>query len=460
MYRSFAAAFRGHRALVEGMTIKRTMADYTKWSKERLIERIRELEVKDGGDRKRREISGVDGVMDGKAGISIDGNAVVAHEHFQMPPKKPRKTIDFSKYQSRLIALKFAYLGWDYQGLAVQGLPTERPTVEEKIIKALVQVRLVKSSDPTQFQFSRCGRTDKGVSAMNQVITLQVRSKLSEEELQDPANDSKELDYIKMLNHVLPSDIRFHAICLRPPEGFDARFSCIWRQYKYIFNGEGVDIERMREAAEYFVGQHDFRNFCKVDGSKQLTSFTREVFSVSIHELEEEPGFYVFNLKGSAFLWHQVRCMMAVLLTVGQGYEKPEIVTGLMDIERFPGRPAYKLAHDIPLILYDCGYDEKTVKWTAGPERQYVSHLGLNGMANDYKIKAVVMEYMEKVVKGSLPEKADKIVIHLGDGMGQISGRYIPYDEKQKLDAPEMANKRWRDRKERRKVSKLSEESL
>ncbi|QPG74404.1 hypothetical protein FOA43_001732 [Brettanomyces nanus] len=394
------------------------MTDYSGWSRESLIKRIHELERDHPEDIRKRK-------------------------------RREQRDIDFSKYRTRLIGLKFAYLGWDYQGLAIQGLPTELPTVEEKIVEALQQVRLVKSCDTSEFEFSRCGRTDKGVSAMNQVISLKVRSNLTEEELADPANDAKELDYIKMLNHVLPPDIRFHAICLRPPVGFDARFSCKWRQYKYIFNGEALDIDKMKHAAQFFMGQHDFRNFCKIDGSKQLVNFTREVFNVSIHELDDEPGYYVLNLTGSAFLWHQVRCMMAVLFTIGQGLESWEMVPRLMDIKVFPGRPAYKLAHDIPLILYDCGYDEKTVEWTSGPTRKYVSHTGLNGVVNDYKIKAVVTEYLEKVVKKSIPEKMDKVIVKLGDGMGQVMRRFIPYDEKQKLEIPDVANARWRARKKR-----------
>ncbi|EIF45229.1 putative trna pseudouridine synthase [Brettanomyces bruxellensis AWRI1499] len=431
---------------------KRAFSDYSGWNKDQLIERIKLLEDSQGL------------YINNEANFDRAQKRVHESAKERREAKKIRKInkqrgIDFSKYETRHIALKFSYLGWDYQGLALQGLPTDRPTVEEVIIKALQQVRLVQSANPADFLFSRCGRTDRGVSAMNQVISLRVRSRLTKEQLKDPANDNLELDYIKMLNHVLPADIRFHAICVRPPKGFDARFSCQWRQYKYIFNSKGLDIDRMRKAAQMFVGQHDFRNFCKVDGSKQLKNFTREVYSTAIESLEQEPGFSVFDLKGSAFLWHQVRYMVAVLLTIGQKLEEPTIVKDLLNINMYPCRPAYKLAHDIPLILYDCGYDPQTVKWTAGPSRKYVSQLALDGLTNNYKVKSIVVEYMQKIVECNIPQKMDKTIVNLGDGAGQVCCKFIHYDKRQKVEPPEVTNAKWLNRKMKHVQCEMEEDS-
>ena len=63
---------------------------------------------------------------------------------------------------------------------------------------------------------------------------------------------------------------------------------------------------------------------------------------------------YTFNLHGSAFLWHQVRHMVAILFLVGQGLEKPSIVRELLDVEKNPRRPTYEMATDTPLVLWDC----------------------------------------------------------------------------------------------------------
>ncbi|ODQ64774.1 tRNA pseudouridine synthase, partial [Nadsonia fulvescens var. elongata DSM 6958] len=310
---------------------------YDSWRKEDLIKRLTDLENGGTGE-------------------------------FLKKVKKVRK-MDFSKYTTRHVALKFAYLGWNYNGLAIQGEPTRLPTIESVILEALTKCCLIEG-DFHKCEFSRCGRTDKGVSAMSQIISIKVRSKLTPEQQEDPDFDLRELDYINILNSLLPDDIRVYSVALRLPKGFDARFSCTHRDYRYFFPGQGLDIDAMREAASYYLGLNDFRNFCKVDVSKQITNFCRTILKSEIHCLDgrDNPSTektYYYELRGSAFLWHQVRSMMAILFLVGQGYEKPTIVKDLLNVEKFPCRPLYQMASEIPLVLYDCGYPEmewKTVK--------------------------------------------------------------------------------------------------
>jgi tRNA pseudouridine38/39 synthase len=79
--------------------------------------------------------------------------------------------------------------------------------------------------------YTRCGRTDKGVSALANVCSLVVRQlKLN--------------DYCMRINACLPQDIRILAYAEIPPH-FDARFSCIFREYKYFFFKQNMDIEKI-----------------------------------------------------------------------------------------------------------------------------------------------------------------------------------------------------------------------
>ncbi|ODV82637.1 hypothetical protein CANARDRAFT_30678 [[Candida] arabinofermentans NRRL YB-2248] len=397
--------------------------NYSQWSKDSLIRRIRELE-------------GINTTPDDNSNAKTESTRIQA-------PKKQKK-FDFSKYSTRHIALRFSYLGWNYQGLAIQSDETDLPTVEYEIIKGLNKIKLVDSLVPQDFNFSRCGRTDRGVSAMNQVISLRVRSNLTAEELNDPTNDIKELDYVRSLNQVLPPDIRFHSVCLRPPPDFDARFSCKFRHYKYIFNGEGLNVSKMREAASYYLGENDFRNFCKIDASKQITNYKRTILKADILELKEKEGFYVFDLKGTAFLWHQVRCMVAVLFAAGQGLEEPTIVKRLLDIHEFPSRPVYHMAHDIPLVLYDCGFDENEVQWVSGPATRNMNHhRELDGLCSDYQIKSLMSGMMKDIVESNSPVKFDKVVMKIGDGMGKTVNKYIPFEKRNRLETAEETNSKW-----------------
>jgi tRNA pseudouridine38/39 synthase len=440
--------------------------DYSTWSPEDLIQRVTHLEL-----QLRKQ------------------NLAYQNPTAQSTPKKPPKPFDPSKYTTRLVALKFAYLGTGYNGFEHHvGNRTPLPTIEEEIWKALVKCRLIfppslKGLDlegaraegllgdeeqgngegdmvgmvekvPVDWegcQYSKCGRTDKGVSAFGQVIGVRLRSSkpvprrkevlpiqeddnypvveglraldvngnektaeelpppLPEEESDDPASTwdqvKDELSYIPLLNKVLPPTIRILAWCPTPPPTFDARFSCKERQYRYFFtspaflpspgpsgiqrNGqrEGwLDIEAMEEAASYLVGSHDFRNFCKVDPSKQMDSFIRRITATSIDKIQDseapafvrndafafisataspatlgellpgsnKAGLYAFTVRGSAFLWHQVRCMIGILFLIGQGLESPLLVKQLLDADSNPRKPKYEMASDKPLVLWDC----------------------------------------------------------------------------------------------------------
>jgi tRNA pseudouridine38/39 synthase len=407
--------------------------DYTTWTPSALQKRITDLETQ---------------LRENRITPLVDPSTA-------QPPKKKQKQdrpFDSSRYNTRHIALKFAYLGQRYNGFEHHtGNKTPLPTIEEELWKALTKTRLIFPSrqglkegeiDWEGTEYSKCGRTDRGVSAFGQVIGIRVRSsqpmpkekpaqqedngdamqgiegnvkeaevKKEEEEQKKPEkvwdHIRDELPYIQLLNRVLPEDIRMLAWCPTPPTDFNARFNCRERRYRYFFTSpafapvpgdaglmttatgktlrEGyLDIEAMRDAAKRYEGLHDFRNFCKVDPAKQITNFERRIFKASIEEVDVSqtpagfishpafaqgvdgenktgvsgdlsiPKIYTFDVNGSAFLWHQVRHLVAVLFLVGQGFEPPSIISDLLDMEKYPTRPKYEMATDAPLVLWDC----------------------------------------------------------------------------------------------------------
>lgn len=492
------------------------------------------------------------------------------------PPKRANKSSPFdpSKYATRHIALKFAYLGARYNGFEHHiGNTTPLPTIESELWKALVKTKLIFPEsligngegivgDWSGCQYSKCGRTDRGVSAFGQVIGVRVRSgravvtlkaegedgsmengaELSkdviateEERPFDPIKD--ELPYIALLNRVLPPDIRMLAWCPNPPSNFDSRFSCKERKYRYFFTSPAflplpgvhglsksgsreawLDIPAMQEAASYLVGTHDFRNFCKVDPSKQLTSFTRRITDAKIElativpspdfvarsevlglgekdELAapEEMKLYSFTVQGSAFLWHQVRCMVAVMFLVGQGLEKASVVKDLLDVETNSRKPQYEMASDQPLVLWDTmfsispekgkfdvgekpqgyvdrGGGEDELEWVyaadSGPGASNQAKWGPLGVMSDLwkswrkvKMDEILASQLLDLValQGSMdssklslkplkPGKENQRVFE-GHDSAVPRGKYIPIMEKQKMDPVEVINARWAARK-------------
>lgn len=293
--------------------------------------------------------------------------------------RKAKRAFDFSAHGQRHVALKIAYLGWGYQGFASQ--ENTNNTIEEKLFEALTKTRLIESRQTSNYH--RCGRTDKGVSAFGQVISLDLRSHFpkgrhSEDfNLKDEVNDdAKEIRYTHILNRVLPPDIRVLAWAPVEPS-FSARFSCLERTYRYFFPRADLDIVTMNCAAQKYVGTHDFRNLCKMDVANGVINFQRTILSAQVQLVGQSPAedrwqepfqLCQFEVTGQAFLYHQVRCMMAILFLIGQGMEKPEIIDELLNIEKNPQKPQYSMAVEFPLVLYDCKFEN--IKWLYDQEVQ------------------------------------------------------------------------------------------
>lgn len=464
-------------------------------------------------------------------------------------PKLRHKTFHFATHSKRKIALKFCYSGWEYGGLAFQNMKTALPTVEGVLFEALVKARLI---DPEEgFEgcgWEKCGRTDRGVSAAGQVISLWIRSALEsgpgdenagledakdiapnpnrgassslkaeetsysipglefgfeEDDLDAPQSNSSisipppshkaktEHDYLSILNRLLPPTIRI--LAWSPVStNFSARFSCTYRHYKYFFSsdtipGPGLDIERMRAAASRLVGEHDFRNMCKLDPGKQITMFRRNVMHAAIDPIsisDDGQGMYVFNLIGSAFLYHQVRHIMAILFMVGSGLEEPSVVSALMNVE--PGletgadttgvapldvidrKPEYQMADALPLVLWDCGYPDSDLDWritsneSTGDGNGSELYQQLHSIharsqvyttLNDHFFAAAArlhspppIQIRDVTTKEILPSAPLKFSIPLGGGAYKRTGqeKYVPLLKRNRLEAVEVVNERWR----------------
>ncbi|XP_066349710.1 uncharacterized protein [Miscanthus floridulus] len=246
--------------------------------------------------------------------------------------------------------------------------------LKSEIFKALERANLMVGSRK-EACYSRCGRTDKGVSATGQVISLYLRSNIKDVG-GDMLDERSEIDYVKVLNRILPRDIRVLGWC-PVPAGFDARFTCLSREYKYLFWKGDLDILEMQKAASKFIGEHDFRNFCKMDAAN-VSKYRRRITEFTISACDRRSNNHELcsmMIKGTAFLWHQVRCMVAVLFLIGQGLESPSVVDSLLDIKKTPRKPQYKMAPELPLILRYCLFDKANFMCSSDASRSLTEHL-------------------------------------------------------------------------------------
>ncbi|CAF1392575.1 unnamed protein product [Adineta steineri] len=302
---------------------------------------------------------------------------------------KKARPFDFTKHSKRHIFLKFIYLGWDYHGFVVQ--ETTSQTVEDFLFEALIKTRLIEQRATSNYH--RCGRTDRGVSAFTQVISLTVRSKITSE-------CTEELNYVQMLNGVLPSSIRCIAWASVLEEK-SARFDCKSRSYRYYFPKANLDLNRMRQASADLIGTHDFRSFCKIDITNEEPTFIRRIDNITVEQLNYDndlnsnnPGYHMCELMvhGSGFLWHQIRCVVAILLSIGQGKEEISLIKALLDIEKYPCTPNYQIASELPLVLFDCQFND--VNWICDQNALRITICHLQRHWSSFQIRATMIKSM------------------------------------------------------------------
>ncbi|XP_050146569.1 uncharacterized protein LOC126621982 isoform X2 [Malus sylvestris] len=309
----------------------------------------------------------------------------------------------------RYVALKVMYFGQRFYGFASEAQMD--PTIESEIFKALEKTRLLVD-DKKESQYSRCGRTDKGVSAVGQVIALYLRSNLKETcENNEDSNKivyseqyEGEIDYVRVLNRALPEDIRVFGWCPVPLD-FNARFSCLGREYYYLFWGQNLNLLAMESAGRKFVGEHDFRNFCKMD-ALNVHNYRRKITSFAVSPCDvrfDENQLWAIKIKGSAFLWHQVRCMVAVLFLIGQGHESPDVVDALLDTSRTPRKPQYTMAPEIPLVLQSCEFEG--LKFTCSSDAGQALRVHLAKECQSYHLQAAIFH---EALRSCLPIEKDQ----------------------------------------------------
>ena len=148
----------------------------------------------------------------------------------------------------------------------------------------------------------RCGRTDKGVSAYNQVISIDLRTNLLEgpgvrdydgctanERLKDDGSRNfDEIDYCKIINANLPPEIQIVGWAPCPTLDFSARFNCVARTYKYFFPRGDMKLELINKGGQHLVGEHDFRNFCKMDVGNGVVDYHRRITEVNVNVIQNE----------------------------------------------------------------------------------------------------------------------------------------------------------------------------
>lgn len=211
------------------------------------------------------------------------------------------------------IKLTVAYDGTNYRGWQIQ---KNGETIESILNRTL---RELTGED---IQVLGASRTDSGVHAMGNVAVFDTEARMPGDK------------FVYALNQRLPEDIRIQESC-EVPFDFHPRYQNTVKTYEYrILNREfplpayrlntyftyrPLDEQRMRQAAESLIGEHDFRSFCAAGA--QVKTTVRTIYELKV---TREGELITIRITGNGFLYNMVRIIAGTLIRIGQGEWEPE----------------------------------------------------------------------------------------------------------------------------------------
>ena len=199
------------------------------------------------------------------------------------------------------------------------------------------------------------GRTDTGVHALEQVVHF------------DTGVERPLFAWVRGVNALLPKSIA--VLWAHPvPEEFHARFSAQARSYRYLlinrparsavqYGKAGwfhapLNVEKMREAAQHLLGEHDFSAFRSSECQAKSP-----IKNLAQLDIQKQGDMIIFDLTAGAFLHHMVRNIVGCLVYIGKGKHPPHWMREVLESrERSQAAPTF--APD-GLYLRQITYDAK-----------------------------------------------------------------------------------------------------
>ncbi len=214
-----------------------------------------------------------------------------------------------------------AYDGSCYHGFQRQtNAYTVQQAIEETIEKILKEKCIIYG----------CSRTDTGVHANEYCFNFSHTRDITPNGMQ------------RALNGQLPDDISV-TFCEEVEQDFHARYNTTAKEYIYLIHNaqvknpflrnrafryfKKIDVEKLQQAGQNYVGTHDFKAFSAAACDKVNTTRTIEYFKVE--RLEND--IIKMTVKGDGFLYNMVRIMVGTLLFVNEGKIKPEEIPAIIE---------------------------------------------------------------------------------------------------------------------------------
>lgn len=220
------------------------------------------------------------------------------------------------------IKLTIAYDGTNYCGWQVQ---PNGITVEEVVNKAL------KKLTGEDIQVIGASRTDSGVHALGNVAVFDTHTTIPPERISYALNQRLPEDIVIVKSEEVAED--FHpryCDCSKTYEYhiLNTRIPIPTKRLTNYFVSYDLDVEKMRKAAGYLIGEHDFVSFCNV-----RTDVEDTVRTVTELEILKDGEEITIRISGNGFLYNMVRIIVGTLIRVGRGFYEPEKVKEILEVK-------------------------------------------------------------------------------------------------------------------------------
>lgn len=240
------------------------------------------------------------------------------------------------------VRLIVAYDGTNYHGWQVQN---NGITIESELNRCLTELL------QEEIRVIGASRTDSGVHALGNVAVFDTYARMPAEKIS------------YALNQRLPEDIRIQkseeVASDWHPRRCDSRKTYEYRIYRGEFSlpvkrlyslhcYQNLDVEKMKKAAAYLVGEHDFKSFCQTGA--QVESTVRTIYNA---EVLEEGTDLVIRVCGNGFLYNMVRIIAGTLLDVGKGKKAPEEMPAIIEAKNREAAGPTAPAQGLLLVKYE-----------------------------------------------------------------------------------------------------------
>ena len=240
------------------------------------------------------------------------------------------------------IKLTVAYDGTNYCGWQVQ---PNGITIEEVLNKTLSKLT------GENICIIGASRTDSGVHAMGNVAVFDTETTIPPERIAMSLNQRLPEDIVIVKSEEVAAD--FHpryCNCSKTYEYhiINTRIPIPTKRLTNYFVSYNLNIDDMRKAATYLVGEHDFASFCNVRTNVEST-----VRTVTALDILQNGNEITVRITGNGFLYNMVRIIVGTLIRVGRGFYKPEQVKEILEAKERTAAGVTAPAHGLMLMQID-----------------------------------------------------------------------------------------------------------